>query len=190
MDEELLKHYYPDWEDDGLTMKQAMCALYFCLHGRNVFDAYNAVYGTHLRSHQANKTKSYFDALKMKVDPPFERACAKITKRVFDEGKDKLKNEVLQLLYEQATFDPADILDSEGNLVTNIEEMPAHVRRQIKHIDKRRDGSKVYSIADRMQAIKMLGEYIGLATPASQITLTVSKKQEEELEEAFNEGMV
>jgi hypothetical protein len=134
-------------------------------------------------------TEAYYNNLCLNSDPRIKEAAELILDRFFLHKKDELRQRLLEVLQEQAFFDPAEIINSTGGLKTDLENLPLPLRRIIHGIKSGKDGV-IIELADRMEAVKILGDYAGVASPIkSELTLNLSKDEENELSETFIKGM-
>jgi hypothetical protein len=185
---DLIAQFLPEYGKLKLTREEALYAIFYILNGRDGKQAYSQAYKVPLNEIQRG-TEAYYNNLCLNSDPRIKEAAEIILDRFFLHKKDDLKQRLLEILQEQAFFDPAEIINSSGGLKTDLENLPLSLRRIVHGIKSGKDGVKV-ELADRMDAVKILGEYAGIASPIkSELTLSISKDEEKELSEMFIKGM-
>jgi len=185
---DLLNQFLPEYEKLKLTKEEAYYAIFYILNGRDGKQAYSQAYKIPLNEIQRG-TEAFFSNLCLNSDPRIKEAADLVLDRFFLYKKDDLKQRLLEVLQEQAFFDPAEIINSEGALKTDLENLPLPLRRIVHGIKSGKDGVKV-ELVNRMEAVKILGDYAGIASPIkSELTLNLSKDEEKELSEMFMKGM-
>lgn len=167
--------------DDELTAKERNFVLFYCTHDLCFL----------------NGTKSYqkayrkFDRDKGEFNEPSDEVAAACSSRMLRKAKVKtaigllLKQtqveidemntyKILYMLDLLATYNPADILTSEGEFVKDIKDL-GHLAYCIKSIERQYDkngdfiGVKI-NLADRDKYINMLTKYLSLVREVSEDT--------------------
>jgi hypothetical protein len=185
---DLIAQFLPEHAKLKLTKEEAHYAIFYILNGRDGKQAYSQAYKIPLNEIQRG-TEAYYSNLCLNSDPRIKEAADIILDRFFLYKKDDLKQRLLEILQEQAFFDPAEIINTKGELRTDLENLPLPLRRIVNGIKTGKDGMKV-ELVDRMAAVKILGDYAGIASPIkSELTLSISKDEEKELAELFAKGM-
>jgi hypothetical protein len=185
---DLIAQFLPEYAKLKLTREEAHYAIFYILNGRDGKQAYSQAYKIPLNEIQRG-TEAYYNNLCLNSDPRIKEAADLILDRFFLCKKDDLKQRLLEVLQEQAFFDPAEIINSNGELKTDLDNLPLSLRRIVHGIKSGKDGVKV-ELADRMEAVKILGDYAGIASPIkSELTLNLTKDEEKELAEMFIKGM-
>jgi len=185
---DLIAQFLPNYKELKLTQDEAFYTIYYILNGRDGKLAYSQAYKIPL-AEIAKGTEAYYNNLCLNSDPRIKEAADEILNRFFLHKKDDLKIRMLEILQEQAFFDPAEIINSDGSLKTDLENLPLQTRRIIQGIKTYKEKTTV-ELANRMEAVKILGDYAGIASPIkSELSLSISKEEEQTLAETFLKGM-
>ena len=185
---DLIAQFLPEYATIKLTKEEALYSIYYILNGRDGRQAYSQAYKIPLNEIQRG-TEAYYNNLCLNSDPRIKEAADIILNRFFLYKKDDMKQRLLEILQEQAFFDPAEIINTKGELRTDLENLPLPLRRIVNGIKTGKDGMKI-ELVDRMAAVKILGDYVGIASPIkSELTLNLSKDEEKELADIFTKGM-
>jgi hypothetical protein len=190
----LVRQFLPKYKEMKLTLEEACYAVYYILNGRDGKLAYSQAYKIPL-SEIVRGSEAYYGNLCLNSDPRIQEAAEKILDRFFLYKKEDLKKRLLEILQEQAFYDPAEIIKTSGILRDEIEHLPLPLRCVIRSVKTKagKDGkpaSMEVELADRMAAVKILGDYAGIASPVkSELSLSISKEEEKELSYMFMSGM-
>jgi hypothetical protein len=176
--------YIPNWRELPLTKEEAVFAILFVLNGRDEEKAYN----------ESGLKGNVFARISLMNEERWVSGLQSVASYCLGKKKADLEARIFETLHEQAFYDPADIITSDGELrVADLKEIPKSLRRCIEGIEHKnlgREGSvKVVKLADRQRAIRELSDYIGMTKKgAADVTLSMSSETEKALGDVFSKA--
>lgn len=156
---EEIEKVIPFYADERLTPNELIFLYHFCNNDFMPLEAYQATFGG-ARS-RANRIKAEALLKKQTIRRVIQRYLAER----LGLQKDKLKAELFDLYYTQATFLPSDIINEEGELKTSLEKMPRNLQRCIESIITKKTPSGIKNVTiklvDRSIAMDKLQQWVG-----------------------------
>ncbi|MDR2964196.1 MAG: terminase small subunit [Treponema sp.] len=163
---------FPDaplwWQ--GLTDRRKLFVELYCTDRTcflNATAAYIKAFGRETKKLSEASIQS--NASRMLREPKVNIAIGKLMRSLQNE-KDKMSEfQVLDALNTLSFYNPADIIDKDGNLVKSLEEL-GPLAMCITGIKKNRNGYEI-KLYDRTKSLAMLGHYLNLIRPVEGNTI-------------------
>jgi hypothetical protein len=156
-----IKQLFPDWDNLKITPKEGLFIYHYCTNHFNATKAYTDAGYTATTPESASVM-----ACMILRKPKFKILVKRYLNEYLNIHKDKLETEIFDIYYNQMTYDIAEIIDNEGQLIKNLSEYTKEQRQCIEHIETKYAGKVelvkyvVVKLADRNKAADKLAKYI------------------------------
>jgi len=152
------------WE--GLTGRRKLFVEYYCTD-KNCFckatAAYTKAYGTD------NESSIQSNSSRLMRDPAIKDAIARLLRSRQNEEDQITEYQVLETIKKLALYNPADIVDRDGNLIKSLDEL-GELSLCVTGIKRSRHGKEI-KLFDRTKALALLCNYLNLTRPEERATI-------------------
>ena len=152
------------WE--GLTYREQLFVEYYCGDREcflNAAASYVKAFGKKNKELSESSIKS--NPSRIMRNSKIKTAINKLL-RARQNEEDRLSEfQVLRLLKTLSFYNPADILDKNGNITKELGEL-GELALCVQEIKRNSRGDRVYKLYDRTRALEMLSRYLDLIRPA------------------------
>jgi len=152
------------WE--GLTGKRKLFVEYYCTDKTcfcKATAAYIKAYGNN------NESSIQSNSSRLMRDPVVKKAINLLLRSRQNEEDEITEYQVLDFIKKLAFYNPADIIDGDGNLKKKFDELGDEARF-IVGFKKNRYGKEI-KLFDRTKAIELLCNYLNLTRPEERATI-------------------
>ncbi len=182
----------PNFKKIPLTNGEARFVHAYMQNGRNAINAYR----DSLARPNARENALKAGAGKMLRSPDIQEGIKRYTTKIIDERKDVLEFSILDVLWNQAFYDPAELMATNGApKFQEWDEVPIGLRWCVEGIETKvqfnRDGDRVdtthIKLANRKEALRELANYVGMMNNASaNLNMSISGDTQMMLQAIFN----
>jgi len=159
----------PVWYE-GLTGRRKLFVEYYCTDKTcflNATAAYIKAYGC--RGRELTESSIQSNSSRMMRDVKIKDSISRLL-RAHQNEEDKISEyQILGLLKKLSLYNPADIIDRDGNLVKSLEEL-GDLSVCVVGIKKSKAGKEI-KLFDRTKSLALLCEYLNITRPAEGTTI-------------------
>jgi len=152
------------WE--GLTGKRKLFVEYYCTDKTcfcKATAAYIKAYGNN------NESSIQSNSSRLMRDPVVKKAINLLLRSRQNEEDEITEYQILDVLKMLTFYNPADIVDRDGNLIKNLEEL-GDLSLCVTGIKKGRHGKEI-KLFDRTKALSLLCNYLNITRPEERATI-------------------
>ena len=181
MDPREVSNLIPNYRDIPLTLGEARFVITYMTNGRDYTDAYMKAIAP-----VAKEKTATAGGAKMLRRPEIQKGIQVVMDAMLSERKSELEHKILDVLWHQAFFDPAKLIEVDGRpAFSTWDDVPLPLRYCIEDIETKFYGQHAdrswtrLKFVDRKQALKELATYVGMMRGVSQaVNLSLSPETE------------
>ncbi len=182
----------PNYAKIPLTIGQARFIHEYMQNGRNAVQAFKHT----IAKHNAGGTALQNGAARLLKDPDVQEGIRRYTTEIIAERKDLLEFSILEVLWNQAFFDPGLLMNTDGSpAFRDWNEIPIGLRWCVEGIETKtqftREGNRHdtthIKLSNRKEALRELANYVGMMNNATaSVNMAVSAESLITLQAIFN----
>lgn len=181
IDPQEVSNLIPNYRQIPITLGEARFVITYLTNGRDYADAYmKAIAPT------AKEKACTMGGAKFLRRPEIQKAIQVVTDAMLGERKMELEHKILDVLWHQAFFDPAKLIEVDGRpAFSTWDDVPLPLRYCIEDIETKFYGQHAdrswtrLKFVDRKQALKELATYVGMMKGvAAAVNLNLSPETE------------